>query len=300
MSIADSIRQRLLNLSKSRNETFDLVLTKYGLERLLFRIGESEWKEKLFLKGALLFSVWHDLPYRSTRDLDLLGYGFSSLEYIKNIFVSLCQLNYPEDGLVFNPESINCREIRENNKYNGIRVKLTAFLAEAKIPLQVDIGFGDKVTPEPQYITFPTLLPLPAPHIYAYTIYSVVAEKFNAMVVLGILNSRLKDFFDIWMLSQTLNFSGTILCSAIRDTFKRRDCEIPNNIPIALTDDFSKSQINKIQWKAFLNKKNVNIEHMNFPVIIEQLKQFLLLPLQSIQKQKELKMTWRPEEGWIE
>ncbi len=298
MNLAESVRQRLLNLAKTRNETFDLILTHYGLERLLYRISQSEWKGNVFLKGALLFSIWHDSPHRSTKDLDLLGSGFSDIEYVNRMFHSLCEMKVVEDGIEFDQESIQCSDIREGNAYHGIRVKLIALLAGAQIHLQVDIGFGDSVTPAPEYITYPTMLDFPAPRLYAYTKYTVVAEKFQAMVVLGMANSRMKDLYDIWVMSQKSSFSGSILCNSIQSTFKRRGFGIPVDIPIALTDSFFKDSVKKAQWTAFVGKKKIKVGEVDLTDIASTIKDFLMPPLSALQQEKAFDMTWKPCGPW--
>jgi hypothetical protein len=298
MSLAESVRQRLLNLAKARDDTFDLILTHYGLERLLYRISQSKWKKKVFLKGALLFSVWHDFPHRSTRDLDLLGCGFSDMEYVNKMIRSLCEMNVPDDGIEFDPESIRCSEIREGNVYHGIRAKLMATLAGAQIYLQVDIGFGDSVTPDPEHIIYPTMLDFPAPRIFAYTKYTVVAEKFQAMVVLGMANSRMKDFYDIWVMSQKFNFSGSILCNSVRSTFKRRGIYIPVDIPFAFTGSFSEDSVKKVQWKAFVRKKKIKMDNVDLFDIVHGIKDFLMPPLTALQQKKAFDMTWKPFGPW--
>ena len=203
--VAASVRQRLLNLSKDSGEDFNLFLTRYGLERMLFRLSQSEWREQFLLKGAMLFVLWHDVPHRPTRDADFLGFVDPEIDEIRNIFQSLCNLDVDDDGLIFDPESIRVEEIRENNAYEGIRVKLTGELEKANIVLQIDIGFGDVVTPEPIEIVYPTLLDQKSPRLKAYPVYTVIAEKFEAMVKLGIINTRMKDFYDLWILAQNLN-----------------------------------------------------------------------------------------------
>jgi predicted nucleotidyltransferase component of viral defense system len=298
MSLAESVRQRLLNRAKSTNETFDLVLTHYGLERLLYRISQSKWKERIFLKGALLFSVWHDSPHRFTRDLDLLGCGFSDMQYVNGMFHSLCKMNVPDDGIEFDPASIRCSEIREGNVYHGIRVKLMAALAGARIHLQVDIGFGDSVTPAPEHIIYPTMLDFPPPRIYAYTKYTVVAEKFQAMVVLGMANSRMKDFYDIWVMSQKFDFSGSVLYNSIHSTFKRRSINIPADIPFALTDSFGNDSVKKVQWKAFVRKKKIKPDNVEFSDIIGAIRKFLLPPFTALQQRRSFNMTWKPFGPW--
>ncbi|MCU0286081.1 MAG: nucleotidyl transferase AbiEii/AbiGii toxin family protein [Acidobacteria bacterium] len=194
MSLAQSVRQRLLNLSRETKEPYNLILTRFALERLLYRISRSKWKTDFLLKGAMLFSTWQNAPHRPTKDLDLMKYGNVNINYLKELFQSLCKMEVEDDGIEFIAESVQCSDIREGNIYQGLRVKLEAVLAEAKLRLQIDIGFGDAVVPEPEHIIYPTLLKFPAPRILAYSTYTMVAEKFHAMVTLGIANSRMKDF----------------------------------------------------------------------------------------------------------
>ena len=220
-NVAGSVRQRLLNLSKESGEDFNLFLTRYGLERILFRLSQSEWCDQFLLKGAMLFVVWHDVPHRPTRDVDFLGFVDPEIDGIRNIFQSLCNLDVEDDGLIFDSDSISVKKIRENNAYEGIRVNLTGNLEKAKIVLQIDIGFGDAVTPEPIEIDYPTLLDQKSLRLKAYPIYTVVAEKFEAMIKLGMINTRMKDFYDVWILAQRFEFdsgrqtsTGPIYCDS--------------------------------------------------------------------------------------
>lgn len=235
--IAASVRQRLLNLAHRKAEPFDLVLTRYAQERLLYRLGQSEWRNKFLLKGAMLFAVWYDRPYRPTRDLDLLGFGASDIPQLEATFQSLCRIE-AEDGIQFLVDTVRGAEIREANIYAGVRIKLIAHLAGAKIPLQIDIGFGDAVTPAPEQIDYPTLLDFPAPRLMAYPHYTVVSEKLQAIVMLGIANSRMKDFYDLWIMARRLFFEGSVLCQAIKATFQRRSTILPETVPIAFNRFF--------------------------------------------------------------
>lgn len=196
-NLAASVRQRLLNIAKRNGEAFDLVLTRYALERLLYRLGNSRYHNQFLLKGAMLFAVWGGAPHRPTRDLDLLGFGPNDLPQVQAVFQNICQVPVEPDGLKFLPDTVRVSEIREDQEYQGVRLPFDAKLENAIIPIQVDIGYGDAVTPAPQEISYPTLLEFPAPQLRAYPIYTVVAEKFQALVLLGIANSRMKDFYDI-------------------------------------------------------------------------------------------------------
>ena len=298
MSLAESVRQRLLNLSKSQNETFDLMLTLFGMERLLYRLSRSQWKNEFVLKGAILFRIWDGSPHRPTRDLDLMGFINNDVEGMRRIFQSICQTEVENDGIVFLPESVQCDEIREGNLYQGIRVRLIAELAGARIRLQVDVGFGDTVIPEPVNIVFPTLLELPAPRLLAYSRYSVVSEKFHALVILGIINSRMKDFYDLWLLIQKFDFSGSILNKAIHSTFRRRHTEIPREVPLALTDSFSSDEYKTTQWNAFLKKNNLESEAEDLTTTIQILHDFLMPPVLSLAHNKPFTQSWSPPGPW--
>jgi len=221
-NLAASVRQRLLVLAKKREEAFDLVLGRYSLERLLYRISRSKWGNRFLLKGAMLFLVWHDTPHRPTRDLDLMGYGANDVGSMEEAFQSICSVKVEEDGIEFSPASVRGMEIRDNSEYGGVKIQLRASLAGANIPMQIDIGFGDVVTPAPEEIWFPTLLEFPAPKLRTYTKYSMISEKLQAMVMLGIANSRMKDFYDLWFMAKEWEFDGLILGRAIKATFDRR------------------------------------------------------------------------------
>lgn len=298
MSLAESVRQRLLNLSREKVETFDLVLTRFALERFLYRLSQSKWEKDFLLKGAMLFSLWYDSPHRPTKDLDLMAYGQADSDYLKQVFQSLCNLEVEDDGVEFKAESVTCNEIREDNIYLGLRVKLIATLAGAKLRLQIDIGFGDAVVPEPEDITYPTLLEFPAPRLRAYSKYTVIAEKFQAMVVLGIANSRMKDFYDIRIMAGQFELSGSILCRAIESTFSRRKVAIPSTIPIALTESFAADKEKKMQWDAFLHKNRLDTEGKTFQDIIHVLYDFLMPVVSALASKEAFKLIWPPGGPW--
>lgn len=210
-----------MNLSRERGEDFQLVLTRYGLERLLYRLAKSPHAKEFVLKGAMLFQLWTGEPHRSTRDLDLLGMGDPSADRLRQLFQKICSLSVPDDGLVFLTDAIQAELIKKADEYQGIRLRIEACLGSAHLPLQIDIGFGDAITPGPQVVTYPTLLEFPAPQLNAYPRETVIAEKFQSMVQLGIANSRMKDFYDVWTLARQFDFDGNGLCEAIRATFQR-------------------------------------------------------------------------------
>jgi hypothetical protein len=298
MSLAESVRQRLLNLAHKRAEPFDLILTRYGLERLLYRIGRSKWKRNFLLKGAMLFSLWFDSPHRPTRDMDLMIYGKTNAGYLKKVFQSICNMKVEDDGINYAAATVTCTEIRERNMYRGIRVKLIATLAGAKLRLQIDIGFGDAVVPEPKEITYPTLLEFPAPSIHSYSMYTVVAEKFQAMATLGILNSRMKDFFDMRVMAGEFEFSGAVLCSAIKSTFERRETELPLETPVALTNTFAVNKFKVFQWDAFVRNNRLHIKGNSLVDIIDFLHRFLMPPVSALARKIDFNSTWLPGGPW--
>ena len=213
-----------------------------------------------YLKGAMLFTLWHDEPHRPTRDADFLGFVEPEVDKLIEIFRSLCDLGNINDGIQFNSDTVRAEEIREDNVYEGIRVRLQGELAGANIGLQFDVGFGDAVTPGPDDIVFPTLLDQAAPELKAYPVYTVIAEKFEAMVKLGIANSRMKDFYDLWVLKNKFDLEEKILKEAVQATFKRRRTKIPKGMPLALTSEFSENESKKKQWISFLNKNGIENE----------------------------------------
>jgi predicted nucleotidyltransferase component of viral defense system len=234
-NIAASIRQRLLNVSNSAGEDFGLILTRYAVERLLYRLSQSKYHDQFVLKGAMLFQVWTSAPHRPTRDLDLLGSGDPSLEHCEEVFRELCKIPVDDDGLIFPAETVKAEKIKEEQDYEGIRVKFLARIENVRIPIQVDVGFADAVTPG--LIDYPTLLDMAAPRIQAYPMNTVVAEKLEAIIRLGILNSRMKDFYDIWFLAGTFPFEAKVLGGVLRTTFERRKTELSHDgLKILLKD----------------------------------------------------------------
>ena len=297
-NLAASVRQKLLNLSHERGEVFEYVLSRYGTERLLYRISQSQHADQFVLKGAMLFKLWSDQLHRPTRDLDLLGHGEPSLERIAKIFAELCELGVDDDGLVFDPESIGVEQIKEDDEYQGIRAKLTAYLENARVSLQVDIGFGDAINPPPQEIDYPTLLDQAAPRIKSYPKETVIAEKFQAMVMLGMVNSRMKDFFDLWTLATQFEFEGKPIAEAIQATFERRQTDLPTSAPLALTAEFAEDNGKTKQWSAFLLRGNLQQENLTLLKVAELLNNFLMPPTRAITRKKEFKKSWKPLGPW--
>ncbi|ELR99686.1 nucleotidyl transferase AbiEii/AbiGii toxin family protein [Gloeocapsa sp. PCC 73106] len=301
-NVAASVRTRLKNKSTSAREDVSVILTRYTLERFLYRISQSLYKEQFILKGALLFSVWSDQPHRPTRDLDLLGRGNNTLSYLEQVFSDICQIMVPVDGLEFNPNTIKSQKIKEDQEYEGVRINLQANLAgtRTRIPVQIDIGFGDVVTPAPLFLEFPPLLDFPAPQLLVYPRETVVAEKFQAIVMLGIANSRLKDFYDLWFLSQNFEFEGKTLCQAIKTTFARRRTSLPELIPLGLTADFAEDKNKVNQWKAFVSKTKLLAQPPSLSEVVSILLKFLWPPTQGAAKGETFQKFWSPQGNWQE
>jgi predicted nucleotidyltransferase component of viral defense system len=292
--IAASVRRRLLNIIRDTGDEATLVWSRYATERLLYRISVSDFADDFVLKGAMLFMAWTGQPYRPTVDIDLLGHGDDSAERAERIFRAVCRLEVQSDGLTFDPDSVKVVPIREAQQYKGQRVTLTAFLGKARMPVQVDIGFGDVVTPRAKKIDYPTILDFPKPRIRAYPRETVVAEKLQAMVMLGIANSRMKDFYDLYVLSRDFAFDGEVLSRAIRATFKRRKTEIPREMPMALTDEFERDETKSIQWKAFIRKGRLEQNVPEFPIVLTRLRAFLLPVLGAALGASSAPGAWSP------
>jgi predicted nucleotidyltransferase component of viral defense system len=272
-NLAASVQARLLNIAKAEGRDFGQLLTKFSLERLLYRLSKSKHADSFLLKGALLFDLWFDVPLRPTRDIDLLGFGLAELPHVIGVFDDLCQMSV-EDGVVFLADSIKAAEIRKEANYAGIRVSMVALLGNARTAIQVDIGYGDAVTPAPETATYPVLLEdFPAPQLRVYPRYTVVAEKVETIATLGIANSRMKDYFDLWVLRQQGEFDSEVLRLAIAATFARRERPLPSQVPVGLSDAFAADLQKQRQWQAFLKKNQ--LEQTELAVVVQALRDWL-------------------------
>jgi hypothetical protein len=299
-NIAASIRQRLLNLAHEQGEEFQFILTRYGLERLLYRLSLSPNAEDFLLKGAMLFAAWSDQIHRPTLDLDLAGRGNSSLRYLEDVFRDLCRMDFPEDGLIFDQASVKAAVMRELQQYPGARILLTAHLSGARLPLRVDIGFGDAVVPAPVRIEYPCLLDQAAPTLNAYPQEAVIAEKFHIMVFLGMANTRMKDFYDLWWLARSFRFAGTDLIRAIQATFERRKTPIPTEKPIAFTAEFYENAGKRAAWQAFLTRNRLPYSPVPLSEACSLLDQFLSLLSRTAAARESFDTIWNPPGPWQE
>lgn len=292
-----SIHGRLLHIARQRGEKFEPLLIRFALERLLYRLSQSSDGQNFVLKGALLFVLWDEESHRPTRDIDLASLREPSIENIEAIFRRLCDQPTEEDRLVFHSSSIKVAPIREEQRYGGIRVQLRAGLGKANIPVRVDVGFGDAITPGPEVREFPTLLSFPKPRMKTYPPETVVAEKFQAIVDLGLANSRMKDFFDLLYLLESREFDGHELSRAIAATFRRRQTALPQEIPTGLSHAFAADSYKMAQWDAFLRKIGVD-RSRSLIEVVERLVTFLLPPTNAARDGIAFDRHWKPGGPW--
>jgi len=297
-NVAASVRQRLLNIAHERGTDFQLILIQYAIERLLYRFSRSAYKDRFVLKGATLFCLWSGEPYRATRDLDLLGRGDNAVSSLEKVFREICIIPVEGDGLEFLVNSIRGEEIRGEHEYQGVRLIFGARPAGARIPIQVDIGFGDIVTPPAIMVDYPVLLDFPVPRILSYPREVVIAEKFQSMVILGIANSRMKDFFDLWMLASVFEFEGSRLSRSIKATFDQRRTPLPAEPPLALTEEFYTDSAKQTQWNAFIRKGSFRKQEKEFGRVVSLLREFLLPPILSPVEGQTFNGYWPPGGPW--
>ncbi len=293
-----SVRQRLLNVARQREEEFEYVLTRYANERLLYRLSRSPFRGTFVLKGAMLFELWTNTPHRATRDIDLLGVGDATIPHLVEVFRTICATDVEPDGIIFDAKSVRGSAIQEDQGYEGVRLRMNAQLARAKITVQVDIAFGDVMIPGPREEAYPVLLDQPAPVLNVYPRESVVAEKLEAMVSLGIVNSRMKDFYDLQEFAITFDFDGAPLRDAIKATFDRRKTPIPVKPPTALTQVFSTDADKISQWRAFTRKLGDGERQLDLSDVVISLAEFLMPPLQAAAAGVPFRRVWHPRSGW--
>jgi hypothetical protein len=287
-----SVLARLLNRSRSTGENYNLLLSRFAIERLLYRLSVSPHAGSFVLKGALLFALWYDTPHRPTKDADLLGFGADDADTLRSTFTAICAID-ADDGVRYDTSGMRIEPIREDNIYGGLRLNIPASIGSARLPVQVDVGFGDAITPAPETVTYPTLLDdLAAPSLRAYPVYTVIAEKLHAMVVLGMNNSRMKDFFDLAVIAKTSELDGATLASAIRATFARRNTPLPTSVPAALTVEFSSNPNKAQQWRAFVTK--AGLQRASLDTEVQTLAVFLGPALAACSRSDDFRPKWNP------
>lgn len=297
-SRSHSIQARLLNYSREHQVNHNHTLTRYGIERLMYRLSLSPHADRFVLKGAMLFVLWLEDLHRPTQDLDLLGFGDLSSPSLRNIFEDVCEMPVEDDGIEFSKDGIEIEEIREAEVYQGLRVRIPGRLGNTRLNVSVDVGFGDAVVPDPKKSDYPVLLDLPHPEIKTYPRETVVAEKVDAMIVLGLRNSRMKDYYDLWTLAQRFPFDAALLARAIDATLKRRGRELPSQLPPGLQDEFAANPTKQTQWKAFLRRTIPDQADLELGEVVPAIREFLAPVLESIVLGKTIRLHWTPGSGW--
>lgn len=296
-NVSASVRARLTNLAREKGRPFQELLFHYGIERFLYRLSKISYGGDLILKGGLVFEIQQLPRRRFTRDIDLRSFSENSIKSVRNNIVEICDLEVDPDGLVFDPETLLVEEIRKPTESPWIRVRFTAYLGAAEIPMQVDLSFSDEIYPDPWTVEYPTLLGMDPPRIRRYPWESVIAEKFESMMRLGEVNSRMKDFYDIWPLSRQIPFEGKKLKEAIRRTFTKRQTPIPNQPPDSFQPVFAE-QRQRI-WSQFAANAGVEEIPDSFSRILEDLTDFLLPLCDSLSENEKYTKRWKPGVGWI-
>ncbi|MGN1285214.1 MAG: nucleotidyl transferase AbiEii/AbiGii toxin family protein [Bradyrhizobium sp.] len=293
-----SILARLRNVARERRADPQLILRRYAIERLLFRLSRSPWRDKFILKGAMLYTAWWNDPFRPTQDLDLLGFGDPAIAAITDAFRAICQEDGDGDGLVFDAEGFLAEAIREDQDYGGVRVRTQALLGKSRLPVQIDIGFGDAVTPAPEELEFPPLLDAHGPRLRTYPKETVVAEKLQAIIALGQANSRMKDFYDLLVLSRLLAFDGALLVSAIAATFARRGTELPIGTPHGLSASFAGDAEKVRQWRAFATRETLLLDAPDLSATVVEIAAFVLPLLEAAAGRRNGPGRWTSGAGW--
>ena len=295
---ASSIRTRLLTLAKTNGDDFQRVLTRYAIERLLFRLSQTEAVEHYVLKGAMLFVTWPKHALRPTGDLDLLGHGDPGSEALKELFIRICRVQLRDDGILFDPATLKVEQARDADKYRGTRLSLKAHLAGAVVTVLIDIGFGDHVYPPPKQETFPPLLPgLPEANILMYPPETVIAEKFEAMIRFGETNSRIKDFYDIWVTTRIFPFNLASVVEAVGGTLQRRDTVFPTEMPVGLTDAFAAIVDERGLWTGFLRRSPPAMERPSFQHLQDELRGFFSPIIAGLSIPEGARGHWNPDEN---
>jgi len=298
INLEASVTARLLNRAKSSGDDYQTLLTNFCFERFLYRLGVSQLSDRFILKGAMLLRAWSDQPYRATRDLDLLRRGDGSFDAIRDDIRSVCAAPVVPDAVEYDVDSLEIEAIRADDEYAGARATLPARCGSARLMLQIDIGVGDAVWPAARRCVYPTLLDFAAPEILAYPREAVVAEKFEAMVVLGDRNSRIKDFFDLYYLANESHFDRVILSESVRRTFARRQTPIPQSAPIALTPEYWKNPSRPAQMRAFARRAGLRLSDVSEENLLNLLTLFLSPILGDLQLERQRQGVWRPGGPW--
>lgn len=297
--VAASVRQRFQNVARSTARPFQEVLQYYAMERFLYRLAQSPYVDRFVLKGALMFQAWGAPASRPTKDIDLLGRMENSVESLAALMHDVCRQVVEPDGLAFDPDSVTGRVIKEDAEYHGARVTFQGTLQNARISMQIDIGFGDVMFPSPELTDYPTILDQAAPRLRGYGRETTIAEKFEAMVRLGLVNSRMKDFYDIWLLSRQFDFDGVTLATAIEKTFVNRGTAVQAR-PAAFSSTFTTAPTKVTQWLAFLRKSKLPHGPASLEAAVEAIAAFLSPPTTALSAGQAFVQSWHAPGPWFD
>lgn len=294
-NIAASVHARLLTIARERKLELTHILQQYVNERILYRLSKTRYTDDFVLKGGTLFGLLFGQPNRPTKDLDFLSFGDNEPETLRSSFLAILAVN-EDDGVVFDLGTLKAGKIKEDDQYEGVRLTCTATIQNAKIAVQIDVGFGDAIVPQGKTKLL-TMLDLPQPELSVYPQESVISEKFEAMVKLGLPNSRMKDFYDIYGYSRETDFQAEKLCEAIKQTFLRRQTLLPRATPLALTSEFFENSGKKNQWKAF--KKRVKApDYLDLQIVCEQIERFIMPAVLMLASDAKIEGYWSDHSGW--
>jgi predicted nucleotidyltransferase component of viral defense system len=297
VNVGASISHRLRNLAREKRRPIDEIRQYYALERFLYRLSVSRHRDRFVLKGALMMRVWDGEISRPTRDIDLLGRSGGDQEELEQIFRDVCRAPCVEDGMTYDPDTVRGGPITGQQEYPGVRIDVIGRLDTARPRFHVDVGFGDVVVPSPLEADYPTLLDLPAPHLSGYTRESLIAEKFEAMLRYGELNSRLKDYYDIWLLSRTNEIDASSLLDAVRATLERRGTRVDSSPP-ALTGEFAEPK--QPDWQAFRKRTDLSGAPEQLTEVVAALASFFEPIVEAVSSGAGLPLRWSPGRGWQE
>ncbi|MDA3811180.1 MAG: nucleotidyl transferase AbiEii/AbiGii toxin family protein [Spirochaetaceae bacterium] len=295
--IAASVLSRLLNISKENKEDYQSLLIRFIAERFLSRLGKSSYRDEFILKGAYLLTLTlENMNYRSTKDIDFLKTGATDIDFLIKAFIEICSIEDKSDGVIFDSDTITLRENREQNTYNGQRVKIIAYIGKTRTTLQIDIGIGDSVYPAPCSIEIPSLLDLDTASISSYHIYTVIAEKLEAIISLSLITSRMKDFYDIYIIISNLKLEYAALKESISRTFHNRGTTIPTQLPLVLSTTVINDKTKQMQWKAFLSNIRQEQTDLDFEKVVKLISDFFSVFLNS--QNANIYTSWSADKGW--
>jgi len=297
-NIPASVRARLLNRARSEHRPFNELLQYYAMERFLYRLSKSKHADSFVLKGGLMLQMWGGSLTRATKDIDLHRAATASVDDLESVIRDCIGVQVEDDGLLFDAETVNGEQIRLGAQYDGVRIRFGGHLGNARVSVQVDVGFADVITPGAQPISYPTLLDFSTPELLGYTPETTIAEKFEAMVTLDMANTRMKDFLDIWLLAKGRPFEGSVLAQAIEATFSRRQTDLPTEAPIALTAAFSDARDKSIQWTSYAKKARVRGDVPSLGQATALISDFLMPVVEALGNDETFEAEWPPGGPW--